>query len=172
MNTITTLDSSPVRPAPTRRLNLRRLATLLPVGALALAACGDDSSSSDVPAVADAPESDTLVTIAPTDLGDALVDVDGLTLYGFTNDVDAVPTCDDACAEAWPPLIVESTEVPAGLDPELYSVSERSDGSLQLVAGDWPLYLFAGDAAPGDITGQGVNDVWFAVAPDGSLITS
>ena len=43
---------------------------------------------------------------------------------------------------------------------------------MQLKAGKWPLYLFAGDAGPGETNGQGSGDVWFASAPDGSLIGS
>ena len=31
-----------------------------------------------------------------------------------------------------------------------------------------PLYIFAGDAAPGDVNGQGSGGVWFVVAPDGT----
>ena len=44
---------------------------------------------------------------APTELGDVLVDADGLTLYGFTKDADGTPTCEGDCAEAWPPLLVD-----------------------------------------------------------------
>ena len=105
-----------------------------------------------------------------TGLGTVLVDAEGLTLYGLTDDTGGVPTCDGACAEAWPPLTVDGPDLPAGLDPGLYSVVERSDGTFQLEAGEWPLYRFAGDAAPGDTNGQGSGGVLFAVAPDGSLI--
>ena len=53
----------------------------------------------------------------------------------------------------------------------MFSVVEGVvDGTFQLKAGAWPLYLFAGDAAPGDINGQGSGDVWFAVNPTGGLI--
>jgi Secreted repeat of unknown function len=79
-------------------------------------------------------------------------------------------TCDGAWAEAWPPLTVAGPDLPAGLDSDLFNVVERTDSSFQLVAGEWPLYRFAGDAAPGDTNGQGSGGVWFAVAPDGSLI--
>jgi predicted lipoprotein with Yx(FWY)xxD motif len=111
-----------------------------------------------------------IVSSGQTGLGEALVDTEGLTLYGFTNDEDAEPSCYDDCADAWPPLLVDGAELPSGLDPEVYSVVERTDGTFQLVAGIWPLYRFAGDAAPGDVNGQGSGDVWFAVAPDASLI--
>jgi predicted lipoprotein with Yx(FWY)xxD motif len=45
----------------------------------------------------------------------------------------------------------------------------RPDGSHQLKAGKWPLYRFAGDAAPGDVNGQGTAGVWYVVIPNGSL---
>ena len=104
-------------------------------------------------------------------LGDLLTSTDGLTLYGFTNDVDAISTCYGTCAEAWPPIIVDAEwTVGPGLDTGIFSTTEREDGSLQLVAGKFPLYTFGGDAAPGDITGHGSGDVWFAVALDGKLL--
>lgn len=112
-----------------------------------------------------------LVASAETGLGTALVDETGLTLYGFLDDRDAPgPTCNGACADAWPPVLVDGDALPAGLDPAVFSVVTRDDGTNQLAAGIWPLYRFAGDAAPGDVNGQGSGDVWFVAAPDGSLI--
>ena len=116
------------------------------------------------------PADDAIVTVATTDLGDSLVDADGLTLYGFLSDSEGVPTCDGACADAWPPVLLDSGELPAGLDPNVFSVVERADGTPQLKSGKWPLYRFAGDAVAGDVNGQGSGDVWFVAAPDGSLI--
>ena len=128
---------------------------------------GDDSAAADTPAAAPA----GIVATGSTDLGEVLVDGEGLTLYGFLNDRDAGgPSCNDACADVWPPLVADGTELPAGLDPEVFSLMARDDGSLQLAAGIWPLYYFAGDAVPGDVNGQGSGDVWFAAAPDGTLV--
>ncbi len=119
-----------------------------------------------------APPAGPSATIGSSDLGELLVGSNGLTLYGFTNDVDAASTCSGTCAEAWPPVIVDADfAVAPGLDVGIFATTVRDDGQFQLVAGKWPLYFFAGDAVPGDITGQGSGDVWFAVAPDGSLIT-
>ena len=42
-------------------------------------------------------------TTADSELGTVLVNAEGLTLYGFTNDVDGEPSCYDDCADAWPP---------------------------------------------------------------------
>ena len=56
------------------------------------------------------------------------------------------------------------------LDPALWSTVENPEAGAMLKIGDWPLYTFAADEAPGDVNGQGVGEVWYAVAPDGSLI--
>ena len=145
-----------------------------------LGACGSDDDSSDVSSD-DTDQSDTgsdagtegsgeVVSTAETEFGEVLVDADGNSLYGFTEDVDGQPTCDDACADAWPPLLVDSADLPEGLDASVFSVVERSDGSFQLAAGDFPLYRFAGDSGEADTAGQGSGDVWFLAAPDGALV--
>jgi len=36
--------------------------------------------------------------------------------------------------------------------------------------GKWPLYRFAGDAAPGDTNGQGSGGSWFVIGTNGKLI--
>ena len=145
----------------------------LGAAALVLAACASGSGSGTgtekSPVAADAPDA-AVSSEAETDLGPVLADAEGLTLYGLTDDTDGVSTCDGACADAWPPLTVDNARLPTGLDPNLFSVVERSDGTFQLKAGKWPLYRFSGDAAAGDTEGQGSGGVWFAVAPDGSLI--
>ncbi|MFW5939611.1 MAG: hypothetical protein ACOCSD_00345 [Halolamina sp.] len=35
--------------------------------------------------------------------------------------------------------------------------------------GGLPLYTFAADEQPGDANGQGANDVWWVLGPDGSV---
>ena len=100
-----------------------------------------------------------------------MTSADGLTLYGFINDVNAISTCYSTCADAWPPVIVDADwAVGPGLDTGIFSTTEREDGTLQLVAGKYPLYTYGGDAVPGDTTGHGSGDVWFAMNLDGTLI--
>jgi predicted lipoprotein with Yx(FWY)xxD motif len=106
------------------------------------------------------------------EFGEILVDSQCRALYAFTPDVDGEPTCVDDCAETWPPLIVEdrtTTFFPDYLDPELFTGVDHPEGE-QVKFGDWPLYHFAQDTAPGDLNGQGVGGVWWLVAPDGTLI--
>ena len=141
--------------------------TLIPGDALQAAT---DAPAEEAAAPTTAPAPPAPASVASTDLGDVLVDADGLTLYGFTKDEDGSPTCEGDCADAWPPLLVDGEELPEGLDPEVFSVVERPDGSLQLKAGKWPLYRFAGDSEPGDTNGQGSGGVWFVVDPHGGLL--
>jgi predicted lipoprotein with Yx(FWY)xxD motif len=101
------------------------------------------------------------------ELGDFLVGANGMTLYLFTVDEEGLSTCYEQCAANWPPVLVQPGEalVPgAGVTGEL-GVAERDDGSLQVIYDGKPLYYWVNDQAPGDTTGQGVNDVWFVVAP-------
>lgn len=131
---------------------------------------GDAAEEPAVEEESVADEAAALVATADSDLGSILVDADGLTLYGFTEDVDGDPTCNEACADAWPPVIVDGDSLPAGLDESVFSVVARDDGTNQLKAGKWPLYLFAGDGAPGDVNGQGSGDTWFVATADGGLV--
>jgi predicted lipoprotein with Yx(FWY)xxD motif len=111
--------------------------------------------------------SGTTVMLGGNDeLGEFLVDSQGMTLYRFANDEPGVSNCNGGCAEAWPPLLVGEDETPTaeGLSGEL-GVITRDDGTLQVTYNDMPLYFWASDAAPGDTTGHGVNDVWFVVEP-------
>jgi predicted lipoprotein with Yx(FWY)xxD motif len=142
------------------------------LGAIVLAACGSggaySSSPSTKPPASTPIDAAALVKTANTSLGSVLVDGKGLTLYGFTQDSNGTSTCVDACASTWPPLTVDGASLPAGLDAKVFSVVARSDGSHQLKAGKWPLYRFAGDAAPGDTNGQG-SEGFFVVTPTGML---
>ncbi len=111
------------------------------------------------------------VELASTSLGDVLVDGDGMTLYMFDSDSGGTSTCYDDCATAWPPLLVEGDPVVGeGLDESLIGTVARDDGTMQVVYGDWPLYLWQNDAEPGDVTGQAVGDVWWVVGADGEPI--
>jgi predicted lipoprotein with Yx(FWY)xxD motif len=113
------------------------------------------------------------VDVADSDLGEILVDGEGVTLYAFTNDQNGESACYDQCEQNWPPLTVEDEdeiEVGEGLDDSDFTTVERTDGNMQVKIGDWPLYYFANDEGPGDTNGQGVGGVWFVVGADGELI--
>lgn len=150
---------------------------------LALAACGSDepsepeagSPAAESPAEAtetEAPATEAAtVQLAGTDLGDVLVDADGLTLYLFEQDEGDTSTCYDECAATWPPLLSDEPTAGDGVDEALLGTTEREDGELQVTYDGQPLYLFASDQAAGDVGGQGIGDVWFVLDASGAAVT-
>ncbi len=103
-------------------------------------------------------------------IGTYLIDAAGRSIYAFTDD-DGSSNCSGDCAAAWPPLTVDGEgALGSGLDAGLAGTTTRDDGSMQLTYAGHPLYLFVNDAASGDVAGQGLNDKWYLIAPDGSLI--
>ncbi|MGD9712049.1 MAG: cupredoxin domain-containing protein [Thermomicrobiales bacterium] len=103
-------------------------------------------------------------------LGRYLADPAGMTLYLFSNDTMAgESTCYDDCATNWPPFTAEEPlSLPLGVGGEL-TLIERTDGSTQVAYNGMPLYYFARDQQAGDLTGQGVGDVWWIVAPGAEM---
>lgn len=122
--------------------------------------------SADDTGTAKAPPAD--ITVGETPIGTVATTVDGLTLYAFLDDTATQSACNDACADAWPPIPGDQ-RIAAAISADIATI-DRADGSTQTVIGNWPAYTFAGDTGPGDVTGQGSGEVWFAIAPDGSLI--
>ena len=165
-----------------------RTRLFLPIlAAVALAACTSTAASPSVTvpatpspqAATPSPSPDesspgaggATVMVATSDLGQILVDGEGRTLYLFMPDEAGTPTCYEGCAQAWPPLLAEGEiTVGSGLDDSDFSTATRTDGGDQVKIGNWPLYYFASDAAPGDTNGQGVSNVWYVVSPSGEAI--
>jgi predicted lipoprotein with Yx(FWY)xxD motif len=132
---------------------------------LVVAPAGGLAAAAPAPATTAPPAG---VKVGESPVGRVLVDAEGRTLYGFTKDSEGTSACNDACADAWPPIAGETT-VDAAVTAASKAIT-RADGSSQLALGKWPVYTFAGDTGPGDVNGQGSGGVWFAVAPDGTLI--
>ena len=93
--------------------------------------------------------------------GPILTDMAGMALYTFDNDAPGVSNCMDACLANWPALAATADDVAEGD----YEVIERADGTRQWTYKGQPLYTFAKDEAPGDVTGDGVNEVWHLARP-------
>ena len=164
-------------------------AALAAAGALGLAACGGGSASSggssggygasgggasSSPAQP-SPASKTTIRTANSGVGRILVDAQGRTVYLFKKDAGTKSACNGACATAWPPVL--SSGAPAagsGVKASLVGTTVRSDGQRQVTYNGHPLYLFAGDQAPGDMNGEGSTDFgapWLVLSPAGSGIS-
>jgi predicted lipoprotein with Yx(FWY)xxD motif len=131
-----------------------------------------EAPASEAPA-SEAPAAAVELAVADSSLGQIIVDGEGKTLYMFQPDEAGTPTCYDECAANWPPLLADdpaSVTVGTGLDASKLSVVDRTDGGKQLKYGNWTLYYFANDAAAGDVNGQGINEVWYVLAPSGEPI--
>ena len=86
---------------------------------------------------------------------------DHMSLYTYDNDALGVSTCVADCAQTWMPALL-----PAGTElGENYSLIVRDDGSMQAAFRGMPLYLYSGDARPGDINGDGVDGLWRLARP-------
>jgi len=96
------------------------------------------------------------VKSAETEKGEILTDAQGMTLYTFDNDESGMSNCYDDCAAKWPPLAASADAQEEGD----FTLVERKDGTKQWAYKGQPLYLWVDDKAPGDMTGDGVNDVW------------
>src|SRR4029079_5049085 len=96
-------------------------------------------------------------SVTDPNLGEILVDGQGMTLYIFTKDTANVSNCYDNCAAAWPPLTVDSgqTATAEGIGGTLGTI-QRTDGLTQVTYNTQPLYYWAKDQKPGDTTGQNV----------------
>lgn len=142
----------------------------LALGLLLLAGCGSsaDGGSSNGGVAAGA-----VLGTTDSDLGEIVVASSGRTAYVFDEDTAGSGTsaCSGECLDDWPP-VTSGTADPAvdGVTGDVGTLT-RDDGTMQVTLDGMPLYTFAGDSDAGDVTGQGVQDVWWAVAPDGTKVT-
>jgi predicted lipoprotein with Yx(FWY)xxD motif len=114
---------------------------------------------------------DETIMLADTAFGSVLVDAAGLTLYLFTNDEPGVSNCYGGCASNWPPLLVDmDPHAGEGIQTDFLGTTTRTDGSVQVTYGGWPLYYFITDSSPGDTNGQGVGGVWYVISAGGEAV--
>lgn len=109
---------------------------------------------------------------ASSSAGNIVVDAAGMSVYFFTKDVkdSGTSACTGGCLTAWPPLLTTAASPAAdGVTGTLGTIT-TPDGAKQVTLNGLPLYYFAKDTKPGDILGQGVNDVWYLATPAGEMI--
>jgi predicted lipoprotein with Yx(FWY)xxD motif len=157
-------------------------ATALSAGAIS--GCGGGSAAPStsggtaavVPPKTASGETATVGVASTGSLGKILVDSKGNTLYLFEKDTGGKSACTGGCAAAWPPLRASGKPVAGtSLAGAKLATTPRSDGKPQVTYNGHPLYLYAADQNPGDVTGQGVNAfgaVWYVMSPAGDAITT
>jgi predicted lipoprotein with Yx(FWY)xxD motif len=162
-----------------------RIITAVAATAFALALAGCSSPGGEAPAddgygastentksaapSDDAMTSSAVLTTADSDLGEIVVDGEGMTVYMFDKDTQGAgaSSCAGECAASWPAVTTDSDAPEVeGVTGEVGTIT-GTDGKTQVTLNGWPLYYFAGDSAAGDTNGQGVNDVWWVLTPAG-----
>ena len=94
-----------------------------------------------------------------------LADNHGLTLYYYSADKrgSGKSVCTGGCATAWPPLAAP-VKAPAGVRlPGPLGIITRPGGLRQVTINGLPIYLYAGDKAPGQETGNGMAGSWHVI---------
>ena len=103
------------------------------------------------------------------EVGEALVDAEGFTLYLFDQDDGTTSACTGGCLDSWPAAVADGEpEAGDGVDASLLSVADGAEPD-QLVYNGHLLYRFSGDTAPGDANGAAIPS-WHAVDADGNAI--
>jgi predicted lipoprotein with Yx(FWY)xxD motif len=107
-------------------------------------------------------------------LGKIITDGKGFTLYMYAPDHQGTPRCTGFCAHQWPPLLlpsgVDKPTAGSGVVTRLLGTVRRPEGRLQVTYNGWPLYLWMGDSAPGQATGQADDmGLWYAVSVTGAV---
>jgi predicted lipoprotein with Yx(FWY)xxD motif len=163
--------------APNR---LRMLLVLLAVAAAAvLAACSSSGASStgggtSTPASSSSPAGAAAGGLKTATIGGAtvLTNASGFTLYSFAPDTPTKSNCNGTCAQNWPP--VKGPASASGVTGTFGTI-KRSDGSTQATFDGHPLYTFAGDTAPGQNKGNGLNvagGLWHEITTSGTAGSS
>ena len=162
--------------------------------ALALSACASSASSSSSTPATSAPASSAPASSAPaaaasspassapassasaTTLGKTTINgtavvtnSKGMTLYWFVPDTSTASRCTGSCATYWPPLI-GPVAAGSGVTGMLATIT-RPGGAVQVTHDGHPLYTYAGDSAPGQAKGNGLNvsgGVWWEMTVSGA----
>ncbi len=161
---------------------MRKLLTTagLAAAVLAVAACASSSGSSSA-AQSSAPAAGASSGAATSSPGSALAsrtiggtqvvtNSAGFTLYWFAPDTSTTSMCTGSCATYWPPVKGPAT-AGSGVTGTL-GVITRSGGTMQASYDGHPLYTYAGDSAPGQNKGNGLNlsgGLWHEVTVSGAV---
>jgi predicted lipoprotein with Yx(FWY)xxD motif len=159
--------------------NPRWAAVVLIATALAVTACGTGSagaggaygtpteSNSATPASTSgaAASQTSALKVTRTSAGTVLASSRGLTLYYYAEDKPGTgkSVCTGGCASAWPPLAAP-VRGPAGVHlPGPLGMITRPGGGAQVTINGYPVYLYAGDKAPGQAVGNGIGGAWHVI---------
>jgi predicted lipoprotein with Yx(FWY)xxD motif len=112
----------------------------------------------------------TVVTTKHTKFGTILVTGSGRTLYLDVGDKPPHFACTAGCLAAWPPLKAVGKVTAKGSAKAALLGTVKGPGGKMVTYKGHPLYTFASDTAPGQVTGEGVNG-FYVVSASGAKVT-
>ena len=143
-----------------------------------LAACGgSDDDGSSATAATSSSSGDTVAMQTIGDAGSVLVDSQGNALYTPEQEANGKILCTGECESEWMPLTVKGNSKPTAASNVSGQVGtvKRPDGSEQVTLDGAPLYTFAEDGGPGQVTGDGESDsfggqsfTWHVIGGEGA----
>ena len=104
-----------------------------------------------------------------TSAGTVLATSRGMTLYYYSKDKPGGGTsaCAGSCASVWPPL-TGTARAPAGVTlPGPIGSITRPGGVQQVTVNGFPVYTYADDKSPGQVTGNGIGGKWHVIKLSG-----
>ena len=126
-------------------------------------------SLSVLPITGSASPAPTTITVSQNAAwGPTLTLKNGDTLYRLSADSKDHSRCTGQCAVFWPPvLLAPGQKVPSGKGVSGLGSFVRSNGTRQVTLDGIPLYRFAGDKKPGEVTGNVKNAFgrWWSIDP-------
>ncbi|MEH7086615.1 hypothetical protein V7139_28385 [Neobacillus drentensis] len=124
----------------------------------------EDNPKSDTSTIDKRSTNASLQLLEEEKVGKYLADSKGMTLYYFTKDQIGKSVCSGDCLVNWPAFTASHFDVPEGFNKSDFGIIKREDNGVEQVTyKGYPLYYWIKDKAKGDVTGQGVGDVWFIV---------
>lgn len=157
--------------------NVKKMRALFIIAALitTFSACKKDEDNPTPPE-----KKPTVQLATKTEVGTYLVDTLGNTLYYFSNDYNGQTNCSGGCLALWPPYYAGDHLDQAALGPDLdiadFGTITTPSGK-QTTYKTWPLYYYAPASGganvrenPGQILGEGFNNVWYVAKPDYTIM--
>jgi predicted lipoprotein with Yx(FWY)xxD motif len=92
-------------------------------------------------------------------MGGMMVNSAGMTLYTFDKDAGGKSACNGPCTANWPPMMAGGDAKASGD----WTIITRDDGGKQWAYKGKPVYTWAKDAKPGDMTGDNFNNAWHVI---------
>jgi predicted lipoprotein with Yx(FWY)xxD motif len=143
--------------------------------AVSTPAAGASSPAASAPAASASASSTGGTTLDVKTIGgqQVVTNAQGFTLYWFAPDTSTTSKCTGSCATYWPPVKGPATAM-SGVTGQLATIT-RSDGTTQATYDGHPLYTYAGDTAPGQAKGNGLNasgGLWHEMTVSGATVAA